>query len=51
MFIVIDIANGLEYAVIVTDEEGLNQIFISKDDAQLLADKCQDGIVVEITTN
>lgn len=39
---------GPEYAIIVTDEEGMNKIFNTPDEAQAEADDCQDGIVVEI---
>lgn len=48
MYIVIEKFGGPEYATIVTDIEGNNMIFGNKADAQLEAEDCQDGIVVEI---
>lgn len=48
MWIVIEKHGGPEYAIIVTDENGYNKIFDTEDDAQIEADDCQDGIVIEI---
>jgi hypothetical protein len=45
-YIVIETHGGPEYAIIVTDEDGNNKIFDTKEDAQIEADDCQDGIVV-----
>jgi hypothetical protein len=48
MFIVIEKHGGAEYAIIVTNEEGENKIFETREEAQVEADDCQDAIVVEI---
>lgn len=48
MFIVIEKHGGAEYAIIVTNEEGENKIFETREEAQIEADDCQDAIVVEI---
>ena len=47
-YIVIECFGGAEYATIVTDENGNNAIFDTKEEAQEEADKCQCGKVVEI---
>jgi len=47
-FIVIEKHGGPEYAIIVTNEEGENAVFDTAEQAQIEADDCQDGIVVEI---
>ena len=48
MYIVIEKLGGAEYAAIVTDTEGNNKVFETKGKAQIEADDCQDGIVVEL---
>ena len=48
MFIVIETHGGPEYAIIVTDEDGNNKVFNDYNKAQQEANKCQDGIVVEV---
>lgn len=48
MFIVIEKHGGAEYAIIVTNEEGENKIFETREEAQVEADDCQDAIVVEL---
>jgi len=48
MYIVIEKFGGAEYAIIVTDEEGNTKVFNTKEEAQLEADDCQDGLVVEL---
>lgn len=48
MFIVIEIHGGAEYAAIVTNEEGENKVFDTKEEAQVEADDCQDAIIVEL---
>lgn len=47
-FIVIETFGGANYATIVTNEDGENMIFNTREEAQAEADDCQDGIVVEI---
>lgn len=49
MYIVIEKFGGPLYASIVTDEEGNNKVFEDLFDAEIEADDCQDGIVVEVT--
>ena len=48
MYIVIEKFGGAEYATIVTDFEGNNKIFDTREEAQTEADDCQDAIVVPI---
>lgn len=48
MFIVIENHGGPEYACIVMDEEGNNKVFSTEEDAQIEADDCQDGYVIEL---
>lgn len=48
LYIVIEMHGGAEYATICTDEEGNNKIFDTKEEAQVEADDCQDGRVVEV---
>ena len=48
MYIVIEKHGGAEYAAIVTNEEGQNLVFDTKEEAQAEADDCQDGIVVQL---
>jgi hypothetical protein len=47
MFIVIEKHGGAEYAIIVTNEEGENKIFETREEAEIEADDCQDAIIVE----
>ena len=47
-FIVIECHGGPEYAIIVTDEDGNTKVFDTKEEAQVEADDCQDGRVVEL---
>lgn len=48
MFIVIECHGGPEYATIVTDEDGNNKVFDSREEAETEAADCQDGRVVEL---
>lgn len=48
MYIVIETHGGPEYAAIVTDENGVNKVFDTIEEAQAEADDCQDGKIVEI---
>lgn len=47
-FIVIETLGGAEYATIVTDIEGNNLVFDTREEAEQEAADCQDGLVVEI---
>ena len=47
-YIVLECHGGAEYASIVIDEEGNNKVFDGREEAQLEADQCQDGKVIEI---
>jgi len=51
MFIVIEMSSDAKYATIVTNENSENMVFASKEEAQKIANECQNGIIVEITTN
>jgi len=46
-FIVIEMFGGVQYAAIVTDEEGNNKVFDTRNAAEEEANNCQEGIVVE----
>lgn len=46
MYLVIETFGGLENAAIVTDQDGNNKVFHTKEDAQKEADECQNGLVV-----
>lgn len=48
MYIVIETHGGAEYAIIVTNEDGENLVFDTPEEAQIEADNCQDGVVVEL---
>lgn len=48
VFIVIECHGGAEYATIVTNEDGETKVFDTEKEAQIEADDCQDGRVVEI---
>jgi hypothetical protein len=48
-YIVIEIFGGANHAIVVTDEDGNNQVFDDKQKAIDYADnECQEGIVLEI---
>jgi len=47
-FIVIECHGGAGYAIICTDENGNNRVFDNREDAEVEASDCQDGIIVEI---
>lgn len=44
-YIVIEAFGGAEYAAIVTNEDGSNQVFDTEGEAQKEADDCQDGLI------
>jgi hypothetical protein len=48
MYIVLEAHGGPEYAIVITDEDGNNLVFDTFEEAQIEADDCQNGIVVEI---
>jgi len=48
MYIVLETFGGPEYTSIVTNEDGINKVFLTKAEAEIEASDCQDGIVVEI---
>jgi hypothetical protein len=47
-FIIIECHGGAEYAIICTDENGNNLVFESQEEAEVEANECQDGVIVEI---
>lgn len=49
MFIVLELHGGAEYAIVCTNEDGVNLIFDDRDEAESYAqDECQDGRIVEV---
>lgn len=48
MYIVIEKHGGPQYAIIVTNENGENMIFDTREEAQIEANDCQDGVILEI---
>ncbi|MDO3641506.1 hypothetical protein [Mucilaginibacter sp. L3T2-6] len=47
-FIIIETHGDPEYAIIVTDQDGNNLVFDSREEAEAEAADCQDGVVVEL---
>ncbi len=47
-YLVLELFGGLEYAAIVTDEEGNVKVFDNLKDAMSEANDCQKGFVVSI---
>lgn len=47
-FIVIEVFGGPEYATICMNEDGVNKVFDTYEEAVAEAGECQDGIVVKI---
>lgn len=47
-FIVIETFGGAEYSTIVTDTNGSNLVFDTRDEAEKEATDCQDGLIVQI---
>lgn len=47
-FIVIETHGGAEYAIIITDQDGNNLVFDSREEAEQEAADCQYGIVIEL---
>lgn len=47
-FIVIETHGGAEYAAIVTDTDGANKVFDTREEAVTEAADCQVAIIIEI---
>jgi predicted RNase H-like HicB family nuclease len=47
-YIIIEKHGGAEYAIIVTDTNGCNLVFETKEEAEKEAADCQDGVIVEL---
>lgn len=47
-YLVIELFSGAEYAAIVTDQDGNNLVFDTRQEAEAEAADCQDGLVVEL---
>jgi len=47
-YIILELHGGPEYATVLTDQNGSNLVFESREDADDEAADCQDGIVVEL---
>lgn len=47
-YLVLECFGGAQYATAVTDEDGNNKVFDTREAAQAEADDCQDGIVIEL---
>lgn len=51
MYLVLETFGGLEYSQIVCDEDGNAKVFDNLEDAQLEADDCQEGVVLDFIEN
>lgn len=47
-YIVIEMHGGPEHAIIVTNTDGNNLVFDTREEATREAEDCQDGLVVEL---
>ncbi|HWZ02151.1 MAG TPA: hypothetical protein VNX40_01000 [Mucilaginibacter sp.] len=47
-YIIIETHGGAEYAIIVTDSNGNNLVFETRDEAEKETADCQDGLIVEL---
>ncbi|GAA3976660.1 hypothetical protein [Mucilaginibacter dorajii] len=47
-FIIIETFGGPEFAIVVTDQDGINLVFDTRQEAEEEKGNCQDAIVVEI---
>ncbi|HEY4326345.1 MAG TPA: hypothetical protein VGN20_20330 [Mucilaginibacter sp.] len=47
-YIIIETHGGPEYAIIITDSNGNNLVFETRDEAEKEAEDCQDGLIVEL---
>lgn len=48
MYLVIECYGGLKYATICMNKDGTNLLFETKEEAEELAEYCQDPIIVEV---
>jgi len=48
MYLVIETHGGYEYATICTNEDGENEAFETKKEAEKYASNCQEGIVINL---
>jgi hypothetical protein len=46
-YIIVETHGGPEYAIIVTDTNGNNLVFDTREEAEKEAADCQDGLIVE----
>ena len=47
-YILIETHGGAEYAIIVTDMDGNNLVFDTREQAEREANDCQAGVIVEL---
>lgn len=47
-YLVLECFGGAQYAIVVTDENGNNKVFDTRENAEAEANDCQDGIVIEL---
>jgi len=47
-YILIELHGGPEYAIIVTNQDGNNLVFETREEAETEAADCQDGLIVEL---
>jgi len=47
-YIIIEQHGGPEHTVIVTDQDGNNLVFETREEAEAEAADCQDGLIVEL---
>ena len=46
-YLIIEKHRGPEYTIIVTDQDGNNLVFGTRDEAETKAVDCQDGLIIE----
>jgi len=47
-WIVLELWPDAEHAIVITDENGVNRVFETAQDAQDEADELQDGVILEV---
>jgi len=47
-YLIIETHGGPEYAIIVTDKDGNNLVYETREEAENEVADCQDGVIVEL---